>query len=197
MTSFNSSLNGLLLRMARDHPYHIIYQVITVAQGADTKPGKPAPTKARRPSEIAPGEGRVPAAQELLSILHSDKERPIAKEAVDRMMQFTNAAVPWCLHNEPEKKNSRSDYQVTKGAALLAIVNVKIPPPSVVPPVDLTKRYKGLATIQRYRSSYKILGGIHRPKRMVCVDSSAQHHFELVRHPVRAMSQADWQVQRR
>jgi ataxia telangiectasia mutated family protein len=187
-TSFNSALNGLLLRMARDHPYHIIYQIITVAQGADAAPGKGS--KSRRPSESISGEGRIPAAQEVLSILHSDTERPLAKEAVDRMMYFTNAAVPWCLHNEPEKKSSRSDYQMAKGTPLLSIVNTKIPPPSVVPPVDLTKRYQSIATIQRYRSTYKILGGIHRPKRMTCIDSLGRHHFELVRpsHPHEAIT---------
>jgi ataxia telangiectasia mutated family protein len=177
-THFNSALNGLLLRMARDHPFHILYQVITVAQGADGPHDKS--TSSRRTSDIASAEGRVPAAQELLAILHSDKGRILAQEAVGRMMQFTNAAVPWCHHNEKDKKSTRADYQMAKGTPLLALANIKIPPPSIVPPVDHTKQYDNIATIQRYRSHFKVLGGIHRPKRMTCIDSNGQDHYELV-----------------
>ena len=194
-THFNSSLNGLLLRMARDHPFHVLYQVITVAQGADG-PQEKSTSKSRRTSEAASNNGRIPAAQELLSILHSDKDRVLAREAVDRMMQFTNAAVPWCRH-ETDKK-AKSDFIMPKGTPLMAISNLKIPPPSVVPPVDQTKKYEHIATISRYRSHFKVLGGIHRPKRMTCVDSRGREHFELVCLPdTIPYNRSDVVVQRR
>lgn len=179
LTCFNSALNSLLLRMARDHPFHVLYQVITVAQGADG-PQEKSTFKSRRTSDINSTEGRVPAASELLAILHSDKERPLAREAVDRMMVFTNAAVPWCRYEMDKKASTKADHVMTKGTPLLALANLRIPPPSVVPPVDLTKKYSHIATIHRYRSRFKVLGGLHRPKRMVCVDSLGQDHFELV-----------------
>jgi ataxia telangiectasia mutated family protein len=177
-TIFNSALNALMIRMSKDHPFHVLYQVITVAQGADG-PQEKSTSKSRRTSEAATGDGRVLAAQEVLAILNSDKDRVLARETVDRMMQFINAAVPWCRH-ETDKKTSRSDFQMTKGTPLLSLSNLKIPPPSVVPPVDLTKRYEAIATITRYRSTFKVLGGLHRPKRMTCVDSRGQNHYELV-----------------
>ena len=179
-THFNSALNNLLLRMARDHPFHVLYQIITVAQGADG-PQEKATSKSRRTSEANASEGRVPAASELLAILHNDKDRVLAREAVGRMMQFTNAAVPWCRHETDRKL--KTDHMMVKGTPLLSFANVKIPPPSVVPPVDLTKKYDQIATVHRYRSRFKVLGGLHRPKRITCVDSNGQEHYELVRLP--------------
>ena len=178
-TYFNTALNCLLLRMARDHPFHVLYQVITVAQGADG-PQEKSTSKSRRTSDINSTEGRIPAASELLAILHSDKKRPLAREAVDRMMVFTNAAVPWCRYEMDKKASTKVDHVMSKGTPLLALENLRIPPPSVVPPVDLTRKYSHIATIHRYRSRFKVLGGLHRPKRMICVDSLGQEHFELV-----------------
>jgi ataxia telangiectasia mutated family protein len=178
-THFNSALNSLLLRMARDHPFHVLYQVITVAKGADG-PQEKSTSKSRRTSDINSIEGRVPAASELLAILNNDKTRPLARDAVDRMMQFINAAVPWCRYETDKKASTKTDHIMSPGTPLLSLTNLKIPPPSVVPPVDLTKKYAHIATIQRYRSRFKVLGGLHRPKRMICVDTLGQTHYELV-----------------
>lgn len=176
---FHTSLNTLMLRMARDHPFHILYQIITVAHGAD-KPNTSS-SKSRRTSDIAMEEGRMPAAMEILDRLQQDNDRPLSRDAANQMSRFTTAAVPWCHHQGKDKKSSRGDQpQMPTGTPLLGFTNVKIPPPSVIPAVDLTKKYDQIATVQRYRTHYRILGGIHRPKRMTCIDSSGREHYELV-----------------
>lgn len=181
---FNTSLNSLMLRMARDHPFHILYQIITVAHGADKPSASSSSSKARRASDIPMEEGRMPAALEILDRLRGDNDRPLARDAANQMSRFTASAVPWCHYQEKEKKSQRGEQpQIPSGTPLLGFTNVKIPPPSVIPPVDLTKRYDQVATIQRYRTHYRILGGIHRPKRMTCIDSSGREHYELVRIP--------------
>lgn len=121
----------------------------------------------------------MPAAQEILAVVQSNNDRPLAQRAATQMVKFTEAAVPWCHHQDPEKRSTRSDLQMPKSTPLMNLANLGIPPPSVIPPVDLTRRYSSVATIQRYRSHYRVLGGIHRPKRMTCIDSSGRDHFEL------------------
>jgi ataxia telangiectasia mutated family protein len=178
---FNVCLNKLVLRMCTDHPFHILYQLITVAQGSDNPNSGPSSSKSRRTSDISMTEGRMPAAIEILAALQSpDSSSSLARDAAQQMMRFTNAAVPWCHHQDSDKKSARYDYQMAKSTPLLGIINMKIPPPSVAPPVDLTRRYSSIATIQRYRTHYRVLGGIHRPKRMTCIDSSGHEHYELV-----------------
>ena len=185
---FHSSLNSLMLRIARDHPFHILYQIITVAHGAD-KPSSSSSSK-RRVSDVPMEEGRMPAALEILERLQGDKDRPLARDAANQMSRFTAAAVPWCHYQEKEKKSQRGEQsQAPQGTHLLGLTNIKIPPPSVIPPVDLSKRYASVATIQRYRTHYRILGGIHRPKRMTCIDSSGREHYELVRPSLISVSQ--------
>jgi ataxia telangiectasia mutated family protein len=142
-------------------------------------------------------EGRVPAASELLAILQIDKDRALARDAVTKMIHFTQAAVPWCRYETDKKASTKSDHVMTQGTPLLSITNLRIPPPSVVPPVDLTKKYEHIATIKRYRSRFKILGGLHRPKRMTCVDSLGQEHYELVSQLLRPLNMIDHVVQRR
>lgn len=177
-TAFNKNLNDLMLRLSRDHPFHILYQVITVAQGSDAPSASSSRTK--RTSDVSLLEGRAPAAQEILSRLKDDKERALARDAATNMTRMADVAVPWCHHQESEKRSSKTEPQMKQGTPLLAFADVKIPPPSVVLPVDISRKYSNVATLVRYRSHYKILGGIHRPKRMTCIDTQGQWHYELV-----------------
>lgn len=178
---FNTCLNKLVLRMCHDHPLHILYQLITVAQGSDSPNGTAGSSKSRRTSDVSMAEGRMPAAIEILAVVqNSETSSPLARDAAQQMVRLTNAAVPWCHHQDSEKRSSKYDFQMPKNTPLLGITNMKIPPPSVVPPVDLTRKYNAVATVQRYRTHYRVLGGIHRPKRMTCIDSTGREHYELV-----------------
>ncbi|RXK38992.1 hypothetical protein M231_03722 [Tremella mesenterica] len=176
-TIFNNSLNSLVTRIAMEHPFHILYQIITLANGV--KPSKSGP----RQSDIG-AEGRGPAAVQVLQQISATDDtttHPLAKMASVQMKVFADAAVPWCLYKEPAdvKSTKEGEYGLPQGCPLDGLVKVNIPIPTIVPVVDQTGKYGDVPTLIRYRKRYRLLGGIHRPKRMTCLDSSGKQHYQL------------------
>lgn len=175
-TSFNTSLNGIMLLISRQHPYHILYQIITIASGMTL------PNRSRRLSDAA-AEGRGPAAAAILATLAADNGNPLARSAVKHMKQFSEAAIVWCLHKEAGRDHeswSGRDLQLPDKSPLLKLRDLSIPVATSPLPIDLVTKYAGIPTLGRYRSRYGVLGGVHRPKKMTAYDSLQRQHPQLV-----------------
>lgn len=175
-TTFNTCLNALVLKMSRDHPFHVLYQIITLAAGFQPS------SKSRRMSD-AGAEGRAPAAHEIVALLAADTSRPLAQRAVSEMRVLAGAAVSWSLHKEEKESQSGREMTLPPSSSLASIKSLNIPLPTSPPPIDPTRRYEGVPTLVRYRSKYMLLGGIHKPKRMQALDSNGKTRYEMVCAP--------------
>ncbi|WVQ93187.1 hypothetical protein IAU59_000251 [Kwoniella sp. CBS 9459] len=178
-STFNSNLNGLMLRMSQEHPFHILYQVLTLAHGVYP------PTSAKRKSTTAENEGRGPAALEILSTLSSDPKYPVAQKASKEMKVFVDASVTWARFEE-RSGSSQSSSKPKAGSTHSLPTNcpfknlkLDIPIATSPPPVDLTLQYKSIPTFVRYRTQFSYAGGVHRPKIMKCYDTTAKQHQQL------------------
>lgn len=174
---FNNALNGLVLRISREHPFHILYQVITLADGLSSL------SASRRTSE-AGSEGRGPAAAAILAHIAGSKDTKdaLAQSASTDMQQLATAATTWCLsRNDEEERASIGKALAVPVNCPLRLLSTKmtIPVATAAVPVDPLGRYKDIPTLFRYRTSYTILGGIHRPKRMQVYDSVGTTYKEL------------------
>ena len=173
--AFNNALNGLMLRISRQHPYHILYQVITLADGFQT------PSNVRRNSD-AGAEGRAPAAAAILATIAADTHHPLARTAGKQMKLLADCATSWCLsrNKEEEAVSTGKPMIIPADCPLKRLQNLNIPIPTSPPPIDPQSKYEGISTLARYRSSYAVLGGIHRPKKMQVLDSNQRTHKQLV-----------------
>ncbi|ORX39340.1 hypothetical protein BD324DRAFT_619326 [Kockovaella imperatae] len=171
--NFNTLLSALMLRLSREHPYHILYQIITLAEGFAL------PAKNRRVSDGG-AEGRAPAAAAILSELNNG-EVSIAKTAVRQMKAFADRAIQWCLLHTKEEENAAvgGRLNLPPNFPLAKLVNLDIPIPTSPPTIDATCQYAGIPTFVRFRTQYQILGGLHRPKKMAAYDSRSVSHFQL------------------
>lgn len=172
-TEFNTLLNNLILRIAQDHPYHILYQIVTLSHN----PAAPRSSSSR--SKVVAANGRVAAAAEILDRVSASSEHRVAQAAVKAMKTFADCAVAWCSADHNKAKPGIA-LQASSSSPLMQCRGLKIPIATVPPPVDLEKRYEKVPTLDRYRSKYKLAGGIHRPSIMTCVDSLGQEHVQLV-----------------
>lgn len=170
LTTFNTNLNDLMLRMAQDHPFHVLYQVITLAHGSDYKKGD--------------GAGRTAAAGEILARITADTERPLVQRAGKEMEAFSTAAVQWCNFDYEKRRipkpKTMAPAPVPSQCPLLTFKRLSIPVATFIPPIDLSKQYLNVPTLERYRSNYRLAGGLHRPAVMSCYDSLAKEHVQLV-----------------
>ncbi|WVF65515.1 hypothetical protein IAT40_000243 [Kwoniella sp. CBS 6097] len=179
-STFNSNLNGLMLRMSQQHPFHILYQVITLAHGVHP------PTSAKRKSTAAENEGRGPAALEILSTLASDPKYPVAQQASKEMKVFVDASVSWARFEERSGSSSQNSSKPKAGSThnlptSCPFKNLKLDIPIATgpPAIDLTLQYRGIPTFARYRTQFSYAGGVHRPKIMKCYDSIGKQHQQL------------------
>jgi ataxia telangiectasia mutated family protein len=178
-TAFNDLLNNLMLRLGQEHPYHVLYQIITLAAAA---PPLSASSRSK-PASSSSSDSRSAAASEILEYLRSDKAHPLASEASVKMREFAAASVNWAQYCHDHKDGTKvgADIQVPQTCDLrYRCHDVPIPIATVIPAIDLSGEYRNLPTIQRYRSVYRVAGGIHRPAIMTVVDTLGSYHVQLV-----------------
>ncbi|WVW79405.1 hypothetical protein I302_101374 [Kwoniella bestiolae CBS 10118] len=184
--AFNENLNGLLLKMSKEHPYHILYQVITLAHGIST------PSSAGKKTTPAENQGRRPAALEILAKLDDKKLNGLAPRAAKQMKTFVACSVNWATYDEASQSQSSlengmavrkpkagSQHVLPSNCPLHKLANLRIPIATSSIPIDKTLGYCDVPTLQRYRSGYVIAGGVHRPKIMKVLDSIGKQHQQL------------------
>ena len=179
MTAFNNALNALVYRICQQHPYHILYQVITLADGAPK-----TATKGKRASDAGGGEGRGAAAAAILATLaaSTSQDNALARAASTGMQKLADAASRWCLtkRKEEERPSLGRGLDVPADCPLRHLpIDLGIPIATAPPSPDPTGRYEHIPALVRYRSSYTVLGGLHRPRRMQVYDSNGVQHREL------------------
>ena len=176
LSPFNDALNKLVLRISMEHPYHILYQVITLAEGMSSL------GKSSRNSDSG-AEGRGPAAAAILASIASSKESShgMVKAASSDMQRLALAATSWCLSRSKEEESVSigKRINVPSDCPLRPLNNLPVPIATAPPAIDPFGRYENIVTLVRYRSTYAVLGGIHRPKRMTALGSDGKEYAEL------------------
>jgi serine-protein kinase ATM len=163
---FQTNLQAVLFKLCHDHPFHILYSLLTIAY--------PLRKASRRQSAL--GNPREQAALELLTKV---KAGPRAK-LISQMDMFSNAAIAWA--EVPMEKGQRpKDHTMPPNAPLALQKDLMIPVPTADLPYDKTTGYKDIVTIRGYEAKFSIAGGISRPKIMACLGSDGSSHRELVR----------------
>lgn len=175
---FQGTLTSVLGHLCEQHPFHIMYQVITLAR--TTAPNSKPQASSARSSKPRGLSGREHAAFNLLT-----RTKALASRAVQigQMELFENASVSWCEHKQDRGRTR--EYQVPVNAAIAGLRDLCIPVPTQHIPFDLTLKYDYSgpghpATIQSYNRTFTLAGGLHMPKIMVCMGSDGKRYRQLV-----------------
>ncbi|GHJ83815.1 hypothetical protein NliqN6_0217 [Naganishia liquefaciens] len=175
-SKFQPTLDALLKRLCEDHPFHIMYQVITLARPVQLS--NKVLNSARQGKTPRGVNGRELAASNLL-----DQIRSIARRTaqVSDMERFASAAVEWC--NVPATR-SKKEFSVPANAQLATIHDLCIPVPTQELPFDKSGDYSplnqgGPAFIQSYETKFTLAGGLHVPKIMNCLGHNGKRYKQL------------------
>jgi ataxia telangiectasia mutated family protein len=167
-SQFHQNLYALVTRICAEHPFHMAYQVITLAAPVATKPNR------RTSTNLSPREH---AAHILLAQVKTATRRSLE---IEQMERFSRAAISWAREDNG-RKGEDGRYVAAKNSAILTLKDLNIPVATAELPVDPTMAYKGLPRILSYDAKFTIAGGIHHPKIMFCRSSDGRQHRELVR----------------
>lgn len=175
---FQGLLMPLILRICRDHPYHGLYQILTITRGkSKDSSSQSRATMATRIAMTLKQEGKF--AGKVMSCLH---------QAIG---VYIRVAIYKMDKNCPKKLATRRAFPRDRGLdgkLEKEIPGLKLPPPTMNIAVRHDCDYSDLPYLQRFNPEIAIAGGVSAPKILTCHDSSGQSYKMLVSCPVLQIS---------
>jgi serine-protein kinase ATM len=170
--SSQKSLQRLMLRMCKEHPFHSMYQLFCLTQSSAPTPSKGHATTV----------GRRVAAQEILDKLSTDTEN-VVRQRTQEIHWLCKASLQWATYpiktQDCYKKGGNTRHDVP-AVEIKKIKNLKIPVMTMSIPVDPTLRYDDCVCINGYENKFQTAGGINLPKIIVCIGSDGRRYKQLV-----------------
>jgi hypothetical protein len=169
---FFNILCGLIEKMAKDHPFHCLYQLIAL-----------------RNAEVMKKDATSSAASSLFKKLKTQMPN-----IVQHLEFLSDGYIKLAGDPIPKATKSREKtFSIRPDNPLLRIRNLaSIPSITADIPIDDTCQYKNVAGIERFENSYWIPGGINAPKVITCRSSDGQSYRQLVKG--NGWSRSDYQV---
>jgi ataxia telangiectasia mutated family protein len=165
VTGSQDTLQNLILRMCREHPFHSLYQVYCL------RPSSGATHGGRRSSfrldlPLSQGE-RAAAAAEVFDRLRAD---PSSNQQVVDVEQVCDVYLQWA--KRPIKvlvdKGRSGPYEIPSDMLILKLNDVRVPVLTVNTPIDPALQYQNCIWISHYERTFETAGGINIPQICYC-----------------------------
>ncbi|KAJ3066509.1 hypothetical protein HDU98_010170 [Podochytrium sp. JEL0797] len=160
---FQTALKTLVMAMITSHPFHTVYQMIALKNGADADPTNTQTLNM--------------AASDLLLRLQNTK--PALRKIIQSANELCEAYIELAFLKPPTAL--RTPGPIDHNLKLAKIVDIPIPIVTVEHAVSLTCDYANLPTIQGFEKEYTLVGGINAPKVLNCYGSDGVVYKQLVK----------------
>ncbi|KAG6909024.1 hypothetical protein DXG01_002297 [Tephrocybe rancida] len=157
-----ASLQCLVLRMCKEHPFHILYQLYC----SQPKIKEPNIKQSEDPPTPAQAE-RAAAAADVFNILRKD---PTVKQRLLDMEHLSSACTNWA---------HAPDLKLTAEWMLGRISNIRVPVITHHTPVDPSMRYLDCPWIDKYEARWINAGGINMVKLGICHGTDGVKYKQL------------------
>ena len=174
VTGSQETLQNLILRMCREHPFHSLYQVYCL---------RPSSLGNRRSSarlELPLSQGeRAAAAADIFDRLRADSS---SNQQIIDVEQVCDAYLQWAkrpIKGSVDKARS-GPYEIPSDMHLLKLNDIRVPVLTVTTPVDPTLQYQNCIWISHYERTFDTAGGVNIPKICYCRGSDGVKYKQLV-----------------
>ncbi|KAG6821445.1 hypothetical protein H0H93_010169 [Arthromyces matolae] len=164
-----TSLQTLVLRMCRDHPFHTLYQVYCL------KAEEPARRRQSSQSALPVHAERAAAAADIYNRLRQDSDSKV-RQRVMNVEQLSAACVQWAKHRIESKTKT---FKLPPDFKLAQISNLRVPVMTHHTPIDPSMRYDDYPTISRFDVDWRNAGGKNAPKIGLCIGSDNCKYRQL------------------
>lgn len=175
------TLQALVMRMCKDHPFHSLYQVYCLKP--EFTPGASSRRQSGRHAPSSTQNERAVAAKNVFDRLRMD---PKSSERARQVEKLSDACIEWAkypIKNKPIYTNTKAKvFKIPAGVGITKITNLQVPVMTSDTPLDPTMEYKHFPSIERYEPTFETAGGVNLPKISLCFDSSGKTHKQLVRY---------------
>ncbi|KAG1739997.1 hypothetical protein EDB19DRAFT_1709685 [Suillus lakei] len=166
------NLQGLVLRMCQEHPFHSLYQVFCL------RPEQPQ--GARRTSsrfELPSSQlDRGEAASVIFDRLLSD---PTQTARIRSIEQVCSASLEWAKHPIKHLKKINNALRIPDALPIRKLRDVQVPVITCRTPIDPTLKYNDCIWISHYHPEFVIAGGVNLPKISICYGSNGKQFKQL------------------
>lgn len=173
------SLQGLVVRMCQDHPFHSLYQVYCLKP--EHTPGASSRRQSGRHNPSSAQNERATAARSIFDRLRVD---PMGRERVRQVEMLSDACIEWAKYpiakNSYYKTTRTKHFPIPTQVKIMKVSNLQVPVMTYDTPLDPTMRYDNCAWIEKYEKTFETAGGINLPKINLCYDTSGRKHKQLV-----------------
>ncbi|KDR80743.1 hypothetical protein GALMADRAFT_241175 [Galerina marginata CBS 339.88] len=173
------NLQNLILRMCREHPFHILYQIYCLSDHPE--PDNGGRRQSGRQSAQSTQTERGLAATSILDRLRNEPGASSSK--VQDVERLCGAYLQWAkfpISGNNLYKTKTGPFPVPSSSLkLLDIQNLHVPVSTVRTPIDPTMQYQDCIWIQRYDHEFYTAGGVNLPKIVVCYGSDGKKYKQL------------------
>ncbi|KAG2343944.1 hypothetical protein BDR05DRAFT_883039 [Suillus weaverae] len=168
------NLQGLVLRMCQEHPFHSLYQVFCL------RPEQPQGVRRTSSRFELPSSqsDRGGAASAIFDRLLSD---PTQTARIRSIEQVCNASLEWAKY--PVKhhaiKKTTNGLLIPDALPIRKLRDVQVPVITCRTPIDPTLKYNDCIWISRYHPEFTPAGGINCPKISICYGSNGEQFKQL------------------
>ena len=177
VTGCQDTLQNLILRMCREHPFHSLYQVYCLRPSSGATYGS-SRSSSRLNLPLSQGE-RDAAAADIFDRLRAD---PSSNQQVVNVEQVCDAYLQWA--KRPIKglvnKGRGGPYDIPSDMLILKLNDVRVPVLTVNTPIDPALQYQNCIWIGHYERTFETAGGINIPKICYCRGSDGTRYKQLV-----------------
>jgi serine-protein kinase ATM len=177
VTGSQDTLQNLILRMCREHPFHSLYQVYCLQPSPGVTHGGRR-SSARLDVPLSQGE-RAAAASDIFDRLRADSS---SNQQVIDVELVCDAYLQWA--KRPIKgsfdKGRSGPYEIPSDMLILKLKDVRVPVLTVDTLIDPTLQYRTCIWINHYERTFETAGGINIPKICYCRGSDGVKYKQLV-----------------
>ncbi len=177
VTGSQDTLQNLILRMCREHPFHSLYQVYCLRPSSGATHGGRR-SSARLDLPLSQGE-RAAAAADIFDRLRAD---PSSNQQVVNVEQVCDAYLQWAKRpiKGSVQKGRSGPYDIPSDMLILKLNDVRVPVLTVNTPIDPALQYQNCIWISHYERSFETAGGVNIPKICYCRGSDGTRYKQLV-----------------
>lgn len=174
------NLQGLVLRMCQEHPFHILYQVFCL-RPEQTPQSLGARRTSSRLESISSQTDREEAASAIFERLLNDPAQAPRIRSIDHVC---NASLQWAKYpiKDRNMKKVEGALRIPDSLLIRKLHDVQVPVITCHTPIDPTLKYNDCVWINHYDTAFSTAGGVNVPKISVCYGSNGEKFRQLVRH---------------
>ncbi|KAI0255717.1 hypothetical protein BJV78DRAFT_1172780 [Lactifluus subvellereus] len=176
VTGSQDTLQSLILRMCREHPFHSLYQVYCLRPSPGVTNGGRR-SSARLDLSLSQGE-RAAAAADIFDRLRAD---PSSNQRLIDVERVCDVCLQWAkrpIKGSVDKARS-GPYEIPNDMLILKLRDVRVPVLTVNTPVDPTLQYQNCIWVSHYEKNFETAGGINIPKICYCRGSDGVKYKQL------------------